>query len=166
MALPLPAALHADNKAIGPPLIVPDIHGVSFIFLITRDLEEADVALFKEYGRVITFDYKVYNNVPIQSLPFEYFIIDIREKEGRHYFQQIAPEVLAKFNLVSICHSFQKYDDFHEEVGVANIITKLPAKQAFKADFDRLLMQKKLTKPRVFLSCIKSVLRLVKGDWK
>jgi len=166
MALPLPDSLEpVDNKSIGP-LIVPDAHDISFILLITRDLDDDDISLLKEYGRVIKFEYKVYNNIPIQSLVFDYFIIDIRESEDRHYFQQIEKIYVDKYNIVSICHSFQRYDDYHEEVGVDNIITKLPSKQAFKQDFDRLLLQKKITKPRVFLSCIKSAYRLFQGDWK
>jgi hypothetical protein len=144
------------------------VHPVAkkFIICVTKDLEQEDIDLLKEYGRVIVFDAKVYLNVNVNLLVFDYLIMDLRNREDRHYFQQIDLSVLETFNVISICHSFEKFDEYHEEVGSNNILTKLPDKQAFKVDFDKLLLQKKITKPRVVLSCIKSLLRLVQGDWK
>jgi hypothetical protein len=107
----------------------------------------------------------VYNNVRLESLEFDYLIVDLRQKEDRHYIEQVDAHLLENYNMVSLCHSFQKEDRFHDELNVDNIITKLPAKQAFKADFDRLMLQKKITKPRAYLSCIKSVLKVLQGDW-
>jgi hypothetical protein len=157
-----PLVVQSKNE----PLIVQPIKHDHIIIMITKDLEKEEIDLLKEYGRVIMFDPRVYVNIPIQTLEFNYLIMDLRRREDRYYFQQIDQSVLERYNLVSICHSFEKYDDYHEEVGVENILTKLPDKQAFKADFDRLLLQRKISKPRVVLSCIKSLVRLVKGDWK
>jgi hypothetical protein len=151
------------------PLIVPDsrqANGEAFILVVTKDLEDDELALLREYGRVIIFDPKVYLNVPVQSLHFDYLVIDLRTREGRHYIQQITQSVIDSYNIVSVCYSFETEDDYHREIGVDNIINKLPDKQAFKEDFDRLLLQKKISKPRAVYSCIKSVLRIANGVWK
>lgn len=157
------------EKKVEAPLIVPagkDDPADKFIIVHSKDIEENDLDLLREYGRVIMFDPLVYLNVPIQNLDFDYILLDLRRKEDRHYLQQIDPAVLEKFNIVSVCYSFEKLEEFHEEIGAENIMTKFPAKQAFKADFDRLLLQKKISKPRPAMSLFKSLLRLVKGDWK
>lgn len=155
--------LHAVPAAA---LVVPEAQdNKAFIIVISRDASEDDISLLKEYGRVIIFDHKVYKNVALDSLDFDYLIVDLRERDDRHYIEQMDPHVLENYNLISLCHSFQKEDRFHEELGVDNIITKLPEKQAFKAEFDRLLLQKKITKPHATLSCIKSVIKVLQGDW-
>ena len=137
-----------------------------FIIMQSKDIADTDIELLKEYGKVIRFDAKVYVNVPIQSLTFDYFIMDLRSKEDRMYYSQIDKEYLETCNVVTICHSFEKEEGYHDEIGVDNIISKFPEKQAFKADFDRLLLLKKISKPRPIYSFFKSCLRVVKGDWK
>ena len=177
LIVPPPLVVQPSHEAliVPPPLVVQPSHEAlivqpakhnHIIIMITKDLEKEEIDLLKEYGRVILFDPRVYVNIPIHTLEFNYLIMDLRRREDRYYFQQIDESLLEKYKIVSICHSFEKYDDYHEEVGVENILTKLPDKQAFKADFDRLLLQPKISKPRVVLSCIKSLVRLVKGDWK
>jgi hypothetical protein len=160
-------AQNQGQQAVPPAaLVVPEAQdNKSFIIVISRDMEEADIALLKEYGRVIIFDHKVYRNVAINTLDFDYLIVDLREKEDRHYIEQMDAQVLENYNLVSLCYSFQTEDRFHDELSVDNIITKLPEKQAFKAEFDRLLLQKKITRPNATLSCIKSVIKVLQGDW-
>lgn len=152
------------------PLIVPagdkPNPAKQFILVISKDMKDSELALLKEYGRVLVFSYDVYHNVPIQNLDFDYFILDIRCNEDRHYFQQIDTNIVGDVNIISYCYSIEKTEDYHQELGVDNIITKLPPKQAFKIDFDRLLLQKKISRPFVFFSCIKSFFRVVKGDWK
>ena len=127
---------------------------------MTRDMKEEELQLLQHYGTVIKFEAKVYTNVPIQSLQFDYFILDIRNRDDRYYLQQIDANL---FHFISVCYSFEKYDDYHKEIGVENIMSKLPEKQAFKQDFNRLLLQKKISKPAVWKSCIKSFIRVFKG---
>lgn len=156
------------DQKVGDPLIVPagnyEDPADRFILVTTKDLEKEEIDLLKEYGRVILFDSKVYMNISIQRLTFDYFVLDIRKSDDRHYLMQIDKQYMDMYNVISFCHFFQKEDAFHEEVGVDNILTKLPIKQAFKNDFDRLLLQKRITKPQAALSCFKSVLRLFQGD--
>lgn len=146
-----------------PVLVVLD--NQAFILAISRDLSDEEMELLKEYGKVVVFDAKVYTNIPIESVDFDYLVIDIRQSDDRHYLQRVNVQTLEKYNYVSICHSVQKNEDFHEEMGVDNVLTKLPPKQAFKNDFDRMMLQKKISKPNASISCIKSVFRLFNGQW-
>jgi len=152
-----------------PPLVVPSVKKdlvEKFIIVYTKDIEEDELSLLKEYGKIIMFDPLVYTNINITSLQFDYFLLDLRRKEDRIYYQQIDSDLLELYNVVSYCYSFEKFDEIHEEVGVVNIMTKFPPRQAFKVDFDRLMVQKKISKPKAALSCFKSLLRMVKGDWR
>lgn len=151
-------ALEEKNQV----LVVPD---EAFLIAISRDLSDEEMALLKEYGKVVVFQPKVYNNIPIESIDFDYLILDIRQSDDRHYLQRVNVQTLEKYNFVSVCHSIQKSEEFHEEMGVDNVLTKLPPKQAFKADFDRMMLQKKISKPNAGISCIKSVFRLFNGQW-
>ncbi len=152
-----------------PPLVVPSVKKdlvEKFIIVFTKDIEEDELNLLREYGKIIMFDPLVYTNINISSLQFDYLLLDLRRKEDRIYFQQIDVDLLDAYNVVSYCYSFEKFDEIHDEVGVVNIMTKFPPRQAFKVDFDRLMVQKKISKPKPALSCFKSLLRMVKGDWK
>ena len=163
----LPQVIHPLRKEPMDPLIVPfKREEYKFIIIHSKDVSDTDISLLKEYGKVIIFDPMVYMNIPIQNLIFDYILLDLRRKEDRYYLQQIDESLYEQLHIVSLCYTFEKFDDIHEEIGVKNIISKMPPKQAFKADFDRLLLQKKLGKPRPVLSLFKSFLRLVKGDWK
>lgn len=158
-----------EANAIGP-FIVPSGDKPNtanqFIIVISKDMQKSELSLLKEYGRVIVYEHNVYHNVAINTLQFDYFIINLRSNYDRHYFQQIDKSLIENMNIVSYCYSIEKCDDYHNELGADNIITKLPPKQAFKAEFDRLLLQKKISKPNMLFSCIKSIFRVVKGDWK
>ena len=145
-------------------LVVPDNYK-AFILVISRDLDSDELALLKEYGKVLQFEAGIYTNIPILSLDFDYFLIDMRRSEDRYYFQSIPVQTLARFNLVSICYSMQRSDEYHEDMGVENVLAKLPPKQAFRIDFDRLMLQKKISRPNGGISCIKSVFRLFNGQW-
>jgi hypothetical protein len=158
----------SDEKEV-PHLVVPSVaanHTDPFIILHSKTISEEDINLLKEYGKVIIFEPKVYVNVNIRSLEFDYLILDLIRREDRIYYSQIDPQFLDKCNIVTICHSFEKDEEYLDEIDGDNTLTKLPEKQAFKVDFDRLLLLKKVSKPRPALSCFKSCLRMVKGDWK
>jgi len=147
-------------------LIVLPIQPVEkkIIFVITKNIVDEQLELLKEYGKVILFDNNIYNNINVSSLDFEYLVLDIREKGDREYLQKI--ENMDQFYIISICHSFERFEEYHAEMGVHNILTKLPPKQDYKSDFIKLLLQKKISKPSMTLSCYKSFIRLIKGNWK
>jgi hypothetical protein len=67
-------------------------------------------------------------------------------------------EDLTKYNVVVVCNFLQDDDDFVEDCQAKNVIHRLPNKQAFKADFDQLLLSKKIRKP----NCAKTFLRVLK----
>ena len=154
------------EQKIITPLIVPAIPNNQFLILHSKDMVQSDIDLLKDYGRVISYDHLIYNNIAINILDFDYMLLDLRCREDRHYYQKIEESFLEKCHVVSLCHSVEKFEDFHQEIGAANILTKLPDRQAFKTEFDRLLLLKKISKPSLFMSCFKSSIRLVRGDWK
>ncbi len=164
----IPLEVNEEKSSAPIEFIVPDPkpEKEKFMFILTKDFDKEDIELLKEYGRVIIFNYKVYVNVPIDKLDFDYLILDIREREDRYYLQQLDPRLLESIHMISFCHSYEKFEEYHDEIGVKNIISKLPEKHAFKEEFNRLLLLKKIGKPRAMLSCYKSLLRLVKGNWK
>jgi len=153
----------SSSSSSSGPLVVPEAQG--FIIVISRDLSDDELELLQSYGKVVKFDFKVYANIPLQSIKFEYFALDLRRSEDRQFLQQIPVDVLEQYNLISVCHSIQKGESYHEEIGVDNVLSKLPPRQAFKHEFDRMLMQKKISKPNAGISCIKSVFRLFNGQW-
>jgi hypothetical protein len=163
--LPVEAAQASSSSSSvgGIQFVVPDT--TTFIIVLSRDITDSELALLREYGKVVIFDHRVYTNIVLQAIDFDYFLLDLRKSEDRQYLQQIPINTLEKYNLVSLCHSVQKGEGYHEELGVDNVLTKLPPKQAFKPEFDRMLLQKKISKPNAGVSCIKSVFRLFNGQW-
>lgn len=155
----------AAQAAVSNPvaLVVPD--NQAFIIVLSRDISDEELHLLREYGKVVTFDHLVYTNIPIKSIDFDYLLIDLRKSEHRRYLQQIPVLLLETYNMISLCHSIQKHEDYHQELGVDNVLSKLPPRQAFKPDFDMLLLQRKISKPNAGVSCIKSVFRLFNGQW-
>jgi hypothetical protein len=60
------------------------------------------------------------------------------------------------FHIIAIVHKWEEMDDFIDDSNCENCLSSLPSKQAFKKDFDRLLLEKKIREP----SCAKSMIRI------
>jgi hypothetical protein len=130
--------------------VVP-IPSKPFLIVHSRDIEDASIALLKEYGNVIRFDPRVYTNIRITALSFDYMLFDVRIKADRYYYNKIDKSVLYRYNIISLCYSFEITEDFHAQVGSINILTTLPDRQAFKDEYDKLLLLKKMRDPN---SCL------------
>jgi|GEM_PF-4999391 len=113
-----------------------------------------NVSLLSSYGKVIEW-HSSFVNIPLSQQIFDYLLIDISDKIHR---QLLMKEDLTKYNIVVVCEWYQDDDDFVEDVKSQNVLHNLPARQAFKSDFDKLLLSKKIRKP----SCAKTVLRVLK----
>lgn len=137
-----------DVKSVNP------VEEKQFILVFESKHKPEDVSLLSTYGKVLEYD-SSYINIPLNKHQFDYLLIDINDKAHR---QMLMKEDLNKYNVVVVCNWYQDDDDFVEDVKAQNVIHHLPAKQAFKADFDRLLLCKKIRKP----SCGKTVLRVLK----
>ena len=122
-----------------------------FLLACSRDVEPAELELLKSYGSVLVW-HESFRNIPLTSHKFDYALFDLREKSHR---DALAKENLSEYNVVCIVSVLDSFDDFVDDISAVNCVRTMPARQAFKADFDRLLLQKKIRQP----SCIKALLR-------
>lgn len=133
---------------------ISQVEEKQFILVFETKHRPEDVSLLSTYGKVMEYD-SSYINIPLNKHQFDYLLININDKAHR---QMLMKEDLNSYNVIVICAWWQEDDDFVEDVKAQNVIHHLPPKQAFKADFDRLLLSKKIRKP----SCGKTILRLLK----
>lgn len=137
-----------------------------FLLVCSRDLEPEEIALLELYGKVLRYD-DCHVNIPLDQLidqgtPVSYIIFDVRLKSHRMALAKESGD--ESFHLIAIIHKWEQFDDFIDDANCENCLTSLPAKQAFKKDFDKLLLEKKIRSP----SCMKSVMRTflkVLGGW-
>lgn len=123
----------------------------SFILACSRDIQVEEMELLKSYGQLLVWD-ESFRNIPLASHRFDYATFDLREKTHR---DALMKEDLSRYHVVCIVSIFDSFDDFIEDTHCMNIIRTLPARQAFKSDFDRLLLSFKIRKP----NCLKAIFR-------
>ena len=136
-----------------------------FLIVASRDLEDEEVALLNLYGKVLQYD-SCHVNIPLEQLIRQnnanYLVFDVREKNHRMAISKSSVQHNNKdVHVIALVHSWEKLDDFIDDAGCENCLASLPPKQAFKTDFNTLLLEKKIRKP----SCAKDVLRLVLKAW-
>lgn len=135
------------------------IDNKSFLLVCSRDLEPAEMDILQSYGKVLIWR-PSYMNIPLAQHEFDYCILDARRKEDRSL---LAANPLDPYHVVVITHKYLSLDDLSHDVGAENVISKLPAHQAFKSTFDRLLISKKVRSPSCAKSIIRFLLNLVNG---
>ena len=126
-------------------------NGKPFILACSRKLEPAEMDLLKSYGKVLVFHHS-YVNIALASHSFDYAVFDLNEKVHR---DTLAKEDLSPYNVVCIVGRLDSHDDFADDIKAMNCVRTMPARQAFKSEFDRLLISKKIRAP----SMMKSILR-------
>lgn len=124
-----------------------------FLLICSRPLEQEEKDLLRSYGTLLEWD-ESFMNIPLQSHKFSYCSLDIHNKHAR---MLIMKTDLSNYHVVVVARRWESEDDFITDVAPENVLRSLPSRQAFKADFDRLLISSKIRKP----SCLKSVIRLV-----
>ena len=125
--------------------------GKPFILACSRPLELAELDLLKTYGKVLVFHHS-YVNIPLSQHQFDYAVFDLHEKVHR---DTLAKEDLTLYNVVCVVGRLDTHDDFSDDVHAVNCVRTFPQRQAFKSEFDRLMLSKKIRAP----SMLKSVLR-------
>lgn len=139
----------SDVKSSAPP----EQKEKPFILASSRDVSLEELDLLKSYGSCLIW-HESFRNIPLSSHKFDYSLFDLRQKTHR---DALMKEDLAKYNVVCIVSLFDSFDDFPQDIDAVNCIRTFPARQAFKQDFDRLLVSSKIRKP----SLVKSVLRFL-----
>lgn len=125
-----------------------------FILCITKDLSDEDKALFGKIN-IVEYDDAVHKNLPIESFDFDVLVLDMRETGDRYaYMKQVHPKK-DKYNVVCYTYAFEK-DEIVPEAD--NTLFKLPEKQATAQAFLDLLLIKRISKPRWYISLFRCVL--------
>lgn len=143
-----------DINQIGKGNVLPEKE-VKFMLICSRDLEEEELDLLHGYGKILVYD-ECHVNISLDQLTadIQYIIFDVRKKSHR---MAISKEMNNQiYHIVAVIHKWQELDDFIDDANCENCITSFPPKQAFKKDFDKLLLEKKIRKP----SCSKNIFRV------
>lgn len=122
-----------------------------FILCCSRDLEAHELDLLKNYSKVFQF-HESFRNIPLSSHEFSYATFDLRQKIHR---DALMKEKLDGYHIVCVVGLLDSYDDFVSDLKAENCIHSFPQKQAFKSDFDRLLLSAKIRKPSVAKSLLR-----------
>ena len=124
-----------------------------FVLCITRDLSAEDKALFRDY-RLVEYDDEIHRNIPVNQIRFDFLVIDLRQKGDRYCFMKEIQPRADQFHIIAYCHNFEM-DDL--DIPHENAFSSFPARQARREDWEFLLLQKRLTKPRWWLSLLSCV---------
>lgn len=151
----LPPVIKRDISLDDVKEIPPAKEGKPFILACSRALKPEEVELLKSYGKVLVF-HESFRNIPLASHQFDYAVFDLMEKVHR---DTLAKEDLSQYHVVCVVGLLDGYDDFPLDIHCVNCVRTFPARQAFKSEFDRLMISKKIRKP----SLAKTVLRFLCG---
>lgn len=138
-----------------------------FLIVASRDLESDELDLLKLYGKVLEYD-NCHINIPLFDLirqnDANYVLFDIRNKEHRMAISKALSECdKNNAHIVAIVHSWEKLDDFIDDSKCENCMSSLPPKQAFKNDFDTLLLEKKIRQPSVAKNFLRILYKVFSG---
>lgn len=121
------------------------------IVLLSREIGEEDLAIFRQHGKVVVWDPKLLN-IAFSNLEFDYVLMDIRTKEARITLNR---QDLEQYDLVAYCYWVQKgVDDFIDQLK-AVAVSSIPKHAINKADFDQMLLNPKISAPSVGKSILK-----------
>ena len=145
-----------DVKAVEHP---KDANEKPFILACSRAIKPEEMELLKSYGKVVVF-HESFRNIPISSHQFQYAVFDLMDKVHR---DTLAKEDLSKYHVVCVVGLLDVHDDFSNDVGAVNCVRTFPARQAFKSEFDRLLISPKIRKPSAMKSFLRFLCSLADG---
>lgn len=145
----------SDVKAIE----VKDPNEKPFILACSRKIAPEELELLRSYGKVLVWN-SSYVNIPLSAHKFDYAVFNLHEKVHR---DTLAKEDLSKYNVVCIVGVLDVYDDFASQLKAINCVKTLPKIQAFKTEYDRLLISKKVNAPSVLKSALRFLCGLANG---
>jgi hypothetical protein len=150
----------ADNLQVpilnfAPPVVVPPVVEKRVIIATTRDIDDDDTAVLKDYGKVLSYNHDLHNNLDCDAFEWSYLIIDLRNSEDRYYYMKTIQPKKDKYSVVLYHYGFEN----EELMEVDNDFNKFPAKQAIQKDFNNLLLLKRIVKPRWYASLFKCILK-------
>lgn len=142
------------NKVSLPvPLSTNEVYRI--VFCQYKLLSKEDIHLLRKYGNVIIYD-SCYKNINCNQLKFEYLLLDFTNVEQRTYYQKYILGNIDSYRVILYRYAYETNNGF----SVHNELTKLPNEEAFKKDFDFLLLQETIPSPR----CCISLYRMLFGN--
>ena len=122
-----------------------------FVICITRDITPEEEDLLNYYGKCLSYNHDVVNNIELSKITYDYLLVDLREGTDRLYLQKYVLENLDKIHFILLRRSFEGDNGIVFE----NELVDLPVKQVNKEIFDKLLLMRPIEAP----SCMMSFLR-------
>jgi hypothetical protein len=157
MSINLPSVIQSviniSEEAKEAPALVIDLNVKKIVICISKDLSKEDIKLLEYYGRVISYDHDIINNVDLLTVDFDYFIVDLRNLNDRMYLQKIILPQVDKIHLILFKWPFESDNGISYSVERS----QLPPKQVNKDIFDQLLLQKPIQSPSCILSFLKAL---------
>jgi hypothetical protein len=126
-----------------------------FIIVHSREVELEEKELLRSYGTILEW-HPSFQNIPLTSHKFEYCLVDVNNKDARMLLMKTD---LSLYHVVILCRRWEQEDDFVNDCQSENVLRRLPPRQAFKQDFDTLLLSSKIRQP----NCGKALIRFL---WK
>lgn len=119
-----------------------------FVICITKNLSEDELDLLHYFGKTISYQHDIINNVDLFTIDFEFFIIDLREHTDRMYLQRMILPNVNRIHFILYRYGFQT------DMGISyeNELTALPPKQVNAKIWKQLLLTKPIQAPNACLS--------------
>jgi hypothetical protein len=140
-----------------PPILLEEVKQEfkkKFILCITRDFSKEDKSLFKNHD-LLEYEDDIHKNIPIDSYKWDVLVLDLRKKTDRYCYMKNVKPKKEQYNVICFCFKFEE-DDI--DIECDNVLSSFPVKQARIEDFELLLLQKRIIKPRwwksLFSSCL------------
>lgn len=147
---------------LGPPALPKpeyeaklELNIKKIVICTTRDISDEDKALFNQYGKLVEYNDRIHANMPIDSYPWSYLVFDLRESEDRYALMRMVLPYKENYRVIVYSYKFES-DEIIPEAD--NIIHSFPKVQAKKIDFENLLLQKRISKPRWWVSLFSCIL--------
>ena len=148
---PLPAIIPLNEVKQPEPLRLKDKK--QYILCITRDLSKQDKELFAKLD-VEYYNDKLHRNLPISSFDFDVLVMDLREQSDRYaYIKEVKPR-RKDFYVILYSFGFEK----DEIVDCDNQLSKFPEAQPTAQQFLEMLLIKRISRPRWYISLFKCIL--------
>jgi hypothetical protein len=153
-----------DELKLPPPALAfkaqLDLQAKKIVICTTRDISKEDMAVFQGYGKVIEYDHDIHNNIPASAFPYDYLVIDLRESGDRYFLMRNILPFKAEYSIVVFSYAFER-DEIVPEAD--NHISSFPKKLARKEDYELILFQQRIIKPKWYMSLLSCVLSTYHG---
>jgi hypothetical protein len=148
----LPAVI--QNVQVPPP------ENKRVVLCITRDVSAENLEILNEYGKVLSYDNTIHNNLDCSDFKWDYLVVDLRKSEDRYYFLKNIQPHKDKYAIAVYHFVFEEPSDIMETDPNVSFFCSFPKKQATQNIYNTLLLNSRIKKPRAILSAFKCCLNM------